>query len=127
MRDLDYKVVNVRSAAILTTGYVAGDVINEVQGKNTLGLLIDFTKGSLTSAEIKVEVSIDGTNYFQLTSGTVAETGIETLKPHVITIADTGKHSYSLPIKARFIKISSKGTGTVTNSSLAIRAVLGVA
>lgn len=127
MMETSYKVVNVRNNAVLTTSYVAGEVIENVQHLNQMVLHIDFTKGSLISAEIKVEFSIDGINYHQLTSGTVDTNGLETLKPHTLTIGDDAKFAHLLPVKARFIKISSKGTGTVTGSSLKIRAVLGVA
>lgn len=44
----------VRSSAILTTSYVDGTVISDVHFQNQLNLYVDFTKGSLTSAEIKV-------------------------------------------------------------------------
>lgn len=52
---LDYFINDVRSSAILTTSYVAGTVTDEAQNQNQLIVLVDFTKGSLTSAELKVE------------------------------------------------------------------------
>jgi hypothetical protein len=124
---MNYKVTNVRNRAVLTTSYVAGKVIEDVQNLNQMVLHIDFTKGNLASAEIKVEFSIDGVNYEQLTSGTVDTNGLETLNPHVLTIGADAKFAHLLPIKARYIKISAKGTGTVTGSLLKIRTVCGVA
>jgi len=51
----EYIGKSVRSAAILTTSYVAGTVIKDVEKFNQLIIYIDFTKGSLTSLELKVE------------------------------------------------------------------------
>jgi len=124
---MNYKVDNVRPAAILTTSYVAGQVIENVADLNQMVMHIDFTKGSLTSAEIKIEFSIDGTNYHQLTSGTVDTNGLETLKAHTLVLGADSHFAHLIPIKSRFIKISSKGTGTTTGSSLKIRTVCGIA
>ena len=58
----DYTQLNVRSAAILTTSYVAGTIIEGapyvpigIQEQNQMVIYFDFTKGSLTSAELKIE------------------------------------------------------------------------
>ena len=41
------------------------------------------------------------------------------------SMAATGNYSFAIPIETRFIRISAKGTGTVTASSMTIDAVLG--
>jgi hypothetical protein len=121
---LDYKYEVVRSAAILTNNYVAGTVLSNLDDKNQLIVLIDFTKGSLTSASVKVEFSPDGTNYYQETGSSVAAgTSTESLLEH--TMSATGAYRLAIQLKDRFVKISAKGTGTVDDSSLTIKAVTG--
>lgn len=134
MLQQDFGTFNVRSAAILTTAYVAGNVIGNTtdfsQGgvhlKNQLELYIDFTVGSLTDVLIKIEFSNDGTTYFQEASSSISS-GLDTVSPLEHKFTATGKYRLALPIKDRFIKVSAKGEGSVTNSSLAITAVIGVA
>jgi len=130
----DYSVVTVRSAAVLTNSYVAGTVIglssdpasdhNEL--RNQLILLVDFTLGSLTTAEIKVEFSPDNSTWFQEVFGSISG-GTETDTLGIHQIATTGLYRIPIQTKDRFIKVSAKGTGTVTNSSMAIKAIIGVA
>lgn len=121
----DYVIKNVRSAAILTTSYVAGTVLDSTHEYNQLILLVDFTIGSLTSLEVKVEFSPDGTAYYQETFQAVsAGTATESLGAHTMTA--TGKYRITIPIMDKYIKISAKGTGTVTSSSATIDALLGI-
>lgn len=53
----DFTTQSVRSLAILTGSYVAGTVLENVSRQNQLVLECDFTIGSLTNCEIKVEFS----------------------------------------------------------------------
>lgn len=120
----DYILKTVRSAAILTDTYVAGTVIDDCAGYNQLTVLIDFTIGSLTSLQVKIELSPDGTTYYQETANAVSGgTSTGSLLEHSFTAA--GKYRIVIPINDSKIKISAKGTGTMTNSSCAIKAVLG--
>lgn len=123
--------VSVRSSAILTTSYVAGTVLgpaHNLDAHNQVNLLINFTIGSLTSLEIKIEFSNDGDvtsptygqETFQVISG---GTSTETLGIHQYTAS--GTYVLSIPVKWRYMKISAKGTGTVTGSLLDITAILG--
>ena len=116
---------NVRAAAILTNGYVAGTVIDSAWLKNQLTILADFTIGSLTDAQIKVEFSPDNVTYYQECFSSVAA-GVDTQTLGVHKIAATGLYRIPIEIMDRYIKISSIGTGTVTSSSLKIEALLGV-
>ena len=118
----NYEPFTVRSAAILTTSYVAGTVISNVAHNDQLMLYISFTIGSLTSLQLKIEFSYDGVTYYQETNGSGSgQTITQTLAEH--TWAATGNYRIPVPIKDRYIKISAKGTGTVTNSSLTIIAL----
>lgn len=119
----DYIVKDIRPAAILTTSYVEGTVLENLQGFSQANLLVSFTKGSLTSAQLKVEFSIDGTNYFQETFSTIS-TGTSTEIFGVHEFTSEGNYIINLPINYRYMKVSVKGTGNVTSSSVAIKAVL---
>ena len=120
----DYKLKTVRDNAILTNSYVAGTVIENVQFQDKMIVLADFTKGSLTSAEIKIEFSPDNNNWYQesvrtATGGSLAES----LAEH--TLSATGKYRIPIDIKDRYIRISAKGTGTLTGSSMKIDCIIG--
>lgn len=113
----------VRAAAILTNAYVSGTIITEAQNYNQLILECFFTKGSLTDAQIKVEFSWDGTNYTQETFKSISSgTSTDSLGVHLL--GATGNYNIAIPVVARYIKVSAIGTGTVTDSSLAINAIL---
>ena len=119
----DYIVKPIRSAAILTGSYVAGTSVI-LEGKyNKATVLLDFTKGSLTTAEIKFEFSGDGTNWYQeVASSTTSGTTTDTLVEHQISA--TGKYRLPVNVTDRYMRASVKGTGTATSSSMAIQAVL---
>lgn len=124
----DFNILDVRTAAILTTSYVAGTVIGPTNGapalRSQLILYVDFTIGSLTDAQIKVEFSNDGTTYYQETFSSISTgTSTESLGVHKLTAS--GNYRIAIPIKDNYIKVSSIGTGTVTSSSLGIKAVIG--
>lgn len=137
----DYTVQTVRSAAILTDAYVAGTIIGAktatlnspapadicLEGYNQLSLLVDFTIGSLTSLEVKVEYGIDdgsgGYLWYQDTFLSYGAYGSSSLGAYQMTA--TGKYIISVPIKARYIRVSTKGTGTVTDSTCNIKAIVG--
>jgi len=128
-------IVDVRASAILTGDYVAGNIIGpassgvyklDCQGFNQLKVIFDLTIGSLDSVNIKIEFSEDGTTYSQYT-GKDYSAGKETLALATQELPKaTGKYESLIPITTRFIKISAQGVGTVTNSLLAIDAVLSV-
>ena len=113
----------VRSAAILTTGYVAGADIG-FDRQNYLGVLVKFTKGSLTSLQVKIESSIDdGVTFGQQITET-ASSGTVTVDGAEFTFDTTGNYWIVVnPLIADAIRISAKGTGTLTGSSLQISAV----
>ena len=117
------EVQNVRSAAILTTSYVTGTTIAASSQYNQLFLYCYFTIGSLTSAEIKIESTIDNTNWVQETNLSISG-GTGTLNKGNYTITESGNFKIALPLSAHNFRVSSKGTGTTTSSSLQIDALL---
>lgn len=128
--DLSYKLHSVRSAAILTGTYVAhtinmGDYVRDFNQINQLVILLDFTKGQLTTAEVKLEFSPDNTNWYQEVTESVSA-GIITTTLAERQISATGKYRIPVAVKDRYIKISVKGTGTATGSSMAVKAITGM-
>lgn len=130
----DYAYYNVRTAAILTNAYIAGNIVGNltdfkseggVHLQNQLVLYFDFTIGSLTDLLIKIEFSPDNVTYYQETTSSISN-GVSTDTATVHKFSATGKYRIALPIKDRFIRISANGEGTVTTSSLAINAAFGV-
>lgn len=112
----------VRASTVLTGSYVPGTIFSADE-HNTLGILVEFTKGQLDSVEIKVEASIDGgVTYGQQTVEVATGGSID------VTLAErafdaTGNYWVVItPIKADTIRISAKGTGIVTESLLKITA-----
>lgn len=108
------KALAARAAAILTTAEVAATTIdlNETWG-GQLNVQLDFTKGSLTNVIVKHYVSMDGTNFYVLSSGTAALT--ETI---------TADATRAIQVEAcggwKFYRTTLTGTGTVTSSSATV-------
>ncbi len=112
------KIFPVRAEAILTTDYVAGKTI-DVSDANQLILYIKFTKGLLTSADVQIEFSADNTTFYQETKND------DTLKTH--QFSTTGNYRLVIPVMEKYVKVSAKGTGTVTGSKMQIDALVGTA
>lgn len=127
----NYKAYPVRDATILTNSYVAGIVLGDgvdinLETNDTLILLVDFTKGSLTSAEIHIEFSPDGVTWYQETLDSIASLGIVNELPVTRTFTATGLYHIILPeVMDKNIRISAHGTGTVTGSSMTVTALVG--
>ena len=118
--------VAIRAAAILTGSYVAGTTIQNAHNYNQLTIEVDYTQGSLTSLEIKVEFSRDGVTFFQ-DINISPSSGVNTIIPSSYTYTGAAaKFSIDLAINTNFIKVSAKGTGTATSSSLAISGTLAL-
>ncbi len=120
----EYKKLPVRAAAILTTSYVAGAVIELNPNHNQLVIYLDFTLGSLTSLELKVEFSNNSTDFFQESHESSVAAGVATVVPKNYTVTATGKYRIPIPVKDRYVKISTKGTGTVSGSSAAVDVII---
>jgi len=125
----DYFFLPIRAAVILTTGFVAGDVdITRLNAspliRNQVNFLLDFTIGSLTSLDIKIEYSDDGSDWYQETFETITDDAAA-MSLGLYNFTATGKYVISVPVKSANIRISAKGNGTVTSSSLKIGAMIG--
>jgi hypothetical protein len=115
--------IRLRDAAILTNAYVAATVVEKCNEYDQLCLYVDFTVGSLTNILVKVEFSIDNTNYFQESFSSISTT-TDTLSLGVHKITATGKYIINVPVQGTYAKVSVIGEGTVTSSSCAISGVL---
>lgn len=90
--------------------------------KNQVILLVNFTKGSLTSMEMKIDFSPDSVTYYQETSLAISG-GTGTVSLFEYTFTATGTYRIAVPIKDRYMKVSVKGTGTATSSLCQIDAI----
>lgn len=131
--DLHYSIKNLRTSTVLTSSYVAattfapqgkGQALDPVSN-NQLVLYVSFTLGSLTSAELKVEFSDNNTTFYQETTSSISA-GTSTDRALEHTFTATGNYRIPIAIADRYIKVSVKGTGTVTNSLMAIDAIVAV-
>lgn len=118
----------VRTSLVLTTSYVAGqdaahpNIVKNPAGQNQLVLLVNFTKGSLTTAELKVELSYDEATYAREVNAAVSG-GSSTLSANEYVLSADGIYQILVPLAgAVAAKVSIKGTGTVTSSLAAIDA-----
>ncbi len=110
-----------RAAAILTNGYVAGSAI-DVSAYDQIVIYAEFTKGSLTDLDIKVEFSPDNTIWVQETFASIlGDTSTETLGIH--TYSATGNYRLPVEVADKYVRISAIGNGTVTSSSLALTVI----
>lgn len=123
--NLLYSSEEIRAAAILTNSYVAATVLTWTDDDNQSVLFIDFTIWSLTSMELKIEYSDDNSNYYQQTFlSIVSWTATASLWEYTFTAS--WAYEIANPFKAAFIKVSVKGTGTVTSSSCTITGIIWV-
>lgn len=128
----DYITKVIRPATELTNSYVDATVlgdtldVSQVNHQNQLILYIDLDLVSLVSAELKFEGSADNINFYQECFGNISGSNeVDSLGEH--QLGASGSYRIPVQIKDRFIRISAKGTGTATGSSMTITAVIGTA
>jgi len=130
MSNLQYTALSIRDASILTNSYVASTILwdteqNRIQELNQCVLFIDFTIGSLTSMELKVEYSDDNINFYQDTFLDISW-GTATASLWEYTFTASGAYNIAIPFKARVIRVSVIWTWTATWSSCAIKWILWI-
>lgn len=127
----------VRASAVLTASYVGSTPI-DVRECNQANVFVAFTKGSLTTAEIKFQYSNnynpatgvgDWFDYpFSDTSNATTST-TERLVPllsYVHQVSATFSATIAVPLRGRWFRAAVKGTGTMTNSLMAVTVLAGV-
>lgn len=116
---LSHHVVRAKTAP--TASYVAGTVFS-MADQNYIGFEVDYTKGDETNVKVKVEISVDGTNYYQemtesASGGTITAAGAERV------FAATGKYSFSIsPSRGRLVKVSVMATGGTPTGTVGVNA-----
>lgn len=115
-----------RPSAIVTTSYVAGNAIDTWKYSQAV-VLWGTTLGSLTSHQIKIEWSPDNVTWYQETFEAIsAGTATSTAGEHTTTATPTGALRIAVPIADRYMRVSAKGTGTVTSSLCLLDVYLGI-
>ena len=115
-----------RASLIVTNSYVAGPAI-DTWNYNQLIIYWGTTLGSLTSHQLKVEFSADNVTWYQETFESVSgATATSSAGEHSNTLSTTGSLRLGIPITDRYIRISVKGTGTVTSSLASVDVMLGI-
>ena len=107
-------LTTIRTAAILTTGAVDSSIVAvpDVCTNERIGLFVTFVLGSLTNVVLDPQVSPDGTNWFSVGAN-----------PGTITLTAGATAYYEIPVAgATQLKVVATGSGTVTSSSLALKA-----
>ena len=107
----------IRASAVLTSSYVASSTITDAQSFNELAVYCYYTKGSLTSLEIKIESSLDNSNWVTETNINISGATI-TMNQGAFTTTEDGNFKITMNMSARFVRVSAKGTGTATSSLL---------
>lgn len=109
-----------RTSATLTSTYT-NTATQKVEGMSKINLDILYTMGSgetSNSVEIKVEGSPDGTNWYRIPNESAAA-GTSTLTAREFTFVGTNAAeatiSIGLDIFYKWVKVSVKETGVVTN------------
>lgn len=105
------KAQNGRTAAILTTGEVAGTAFDLLRAKDRrVTVDLTFTIGSLTNVIVRFYASMDGTTYdpINVDGTTLTE-----------TLTASAERCYVLPplMGWKFFRASLQGTGTATSST----------
>jgi hypothetical protein len=122
----------VRDAAVLTGTYVAGNGTGaendvDISGANQIVLFLTITMGALDSIELRAEVALASGDRFQEASAAACK-GVAFVRPLEYSIravdltGGAGALYLPIPVLGDKVRISAKGTGTTTGSSLTISA-----
>ena len=124
-RDVQGNVIRargtVRAAAILTNSYVVASEFDITRFREAI-VFFNVTQGSLTSVQYKIEQSYDGgSTWFNIGAESVTlGTITEGLPEYTRTLATDEKWFKVFQAVGGQLRVSIKGTGTVTASSATI-------
>jgi hypothetical protein len=132
--------VILRASLIPTTAYVASSP-QRIKGWNQLVVVMDLTLGSLTSAQMQVEMASPSGNATPAAGDWYAYTARAAADPTVsagLAPIAVGRAAFSFSLTDRYaipldrvvgkwIRVQVKGTGTLTNSLIAVSMVEGKA
>jgi len=121
----DYGFQTIRSVSQPTGSFVAGTVLEHKHLKNQLILKVDIVIGTAQSIEMKLEFSDDEINFMQ-ESVTSVKSGVTDHELNIHRFKDSGSFRVAIPIKDKFIKISIKGNGTLTTTTVGVGSIVGI-
>lgn len=101
----------------VTTTQYAGSTAIDMLGSTVISFDVDFTLGSLTNIQPALQVSNDGTVWFNQVYPTL---------PATIT-ATTKANLTFFPVKHRYARLGVLATGTITSAVVTVSGYAGVA
>ena len=123
---------HARAAAVLTNSLVYTEAI-DISNQNQVTALVDFTKGSLTDMQMRVQLSWDKTNWYDYEiddtqNEVISGTDCQIPARAFVRVLDGDCHlAINIPVKSAWVRFGVIGVGTVTSSSCAISTMLGKA
>jgi hypothetical protein len=133
--------VTLRSAAALTTSFVASSTVKMVAWNQAV-LFLDYTKGSSDDARIMIDVActagddasaIAAGDWHTLplldTASAVAASGVATVPLYQLEYKLTATGTFALPVPCNYkwLRVRAKATTDGTGTSLTIKLVQGIA
>ena len=118
----------VRTSSVLTTSEVLSEVREAkelIKACNQASFFINFTKGSLDNAEVKLYVKQEGGDWHAIPEVSYSG-GVGTVSPITLTLTASTKFVFETPINTEYLAVGVKGTGTVTDSLMEIGLNLSV-
>ena len=123
----DYGPKTIRDVAQPTASFVAATVLEHKYLKNQLILNVAVVLGTATSVNLKVEYSHDNVTFYQRTIASEnSSTGFIDYALAEERFKAGGNYSLEIPIKYNFIKVSVKGVGTLTTTTVGIESIVGI-
>lgn len=119
------KATSIRTAAALTTSYVA-TAVRQIDDSNQLALLVKYTKGSSSSMRLKVEFSENKTDFYQESKmDAPSESGAIEHTLYYHWWDTSGNYPVQIPILGTWYKASVIAITSGTSTSCAITEVKG--
>ncbi len=101
----------VTGTSVLSDSYVGGSVFS-MDAHNSIGLQVNYIKGSETSMDFKVEVSNNGGNTYAQEVAESTSSGTVTISQVLRTMSSTGNYSFLIrPVRAKLVRVSYKTSG----------------
>ena len=122
------RVQTIFALTSMTDVYQIGSTLSSAEDCNFLGLEILYKDssagGAQTSLQIKVEESMNGTDYFQQSSKSTSS-GVATVSLTEYTFSTAGSYALQIhPVRANNISVKAKATGEPTSAAIVIKGYL---
>ena len=119
------KYQTFRERGPLTTEFIASSS-KFVQGMTQVCLLVDYTKGSSSLCEIKIEFSGDNVNWYQesVIPELILFDSFPIHLPCIRKLIDIVRTIICIPICTRYMRVSARAVGSSDGTSLFIEGVM---